>query len=233
LNRYPRLRNVLHNKIKSYENLAVEWVHGATPTAFFYAEDGSEIEQVVLGDRSLEEVFQLFSEHGFTPARPVFVYSSDPIATDSYGGHYYEVFSTPSFFPNANSFAQERLHNGLRGYILTVTSSRENNFISNLLTSNGIEKVWMGGRDADNEGEWIWTSVPESGSVFYKDNSPQENAFVNWRNGEPNNVDDEDCALLYSLDGKWNDGLCMEEKAALVIEYGDDPLVEPELKVEL
>jgi len=70
--------------------------------------------------------------------------------------------------------------------------------------------------------------------MFWKgksEGSAVDNRFVNWRAGEPNDVDDEDCAIMYGNDGKWNDGSCALEKASLVIEYGDQPLSVPEPEI--
>jgi len=236
LNRYPRLRNVLHNQLKSFENLEVEFVHGVVPTAYFYAADGSEIGKAELGDRSLEELFELFSTHGFTPVRAAIVYPSEPTATASFGGHHYELYSTPNYVSSANDLARSRSHNGLQGYTLTVTSPEENAFVLDFLSSNGVQKVWLGARDTD-EGEWKWIGGPESGSVFWNGNqqgSAVDKNYVNWREGEPNDVDDEDCGLFYGFDGKWNDGACSTETASLVIEYGDAPLsIPPSEKTDL
>jgi len=238
LNRYPRLRFVLHNQLNSYENVEVQWVPGATPTAHFYAADDSEIDKVELGDRSFEELLQLFSTHGFTPSRPVVTYPSEPTATATFGGHYYEIFSTPNYFSDSNDFARARTRNDVHGHLLTVTSPEENAFVLGLLSSHGIDKVWLGGQDVD-EDEWKWIDGKEErGKVFWKGNhggSVVDDAFVNWREGEPNNVDDEDCALFYGMDGKWNDGTCTTEKASLVIEFSDETaaLSEPTTKTDL
>jgi len=237
LNRYPRLRFVLHNQLKYYENVEVQWVPGATPTAYFYSADGTEVNNAELGDKSIEELFELFSSHGFTPARPVITYPSEPTSSASFGGHYYELYNTANFFQDANEFAQGRTHEGLQGALLTVTVPDENAFVVGLLSSNGVDKVWIGGQD-ESEGEWKWIGGEESGTMFWKgksEGSAVDNHFVNWRAGEPNDVDDEDCAIMYGGDGKWNDGSCVLEKASLVIEYGNQPLSvpEPEIKTDL
>jgi len=230
LNRYPRLRYVLHSQLKSYDNLEVQWVPGATPTAHFYDTDGSELDKVELGDRSLEELFELFSKHEFTPSRPVITYPSEPTATASFGGHHYELYPTLNFFHGAYDFARGRIHDGMMGSLLTITSPEENAFVTGFLSSNDVEKTWLAGQDL-SEGEWAWIGGAERGTMFWKGKHQGEavgNSFVNWREGEPNDVDDEDCAMFYGSDGKWNDGTCATEKASLVIEYGDGPIKVPE-----
>jgi len=224
----------LHSQLKSYENVEVQWVPGAIPTAYLYSADGTEVDKVELGDRSLPELLELFSNHGFTPNRPVVAYPSEPTASASFGGHYYELFSPANFFLDAYDFARSRTHNGQQGAMLTVTAPEENAFVVELITSNGIEKVWLGAQDL-SENEWRWIGGVESGNLLWLGRSEGvavDRCYVNWRVGEPNDVDDEDCAILYGSDGKWNDGTCNLEKASLVIEYGDEPLTvlfKPEL----
>jgi len=218
---------VLHNQLSPFENIKIEWVPGARPTAYLYDSNDVEIENFELGDRSLEELLKILSEHGFTAARPVITYPENPDAVTSYKGRLYELFTIPNFFTNANDFARQRTRDGLTGYTLTITSDRENAFITKLLTDNGVEKVWLGGTDEEEEGQWKWVGgADESGTVFWTSDhlGTEDETYVNWREGEPNDVNDEDCSVFYMSDGKWNDVLCLSDKAALVVEFGDIPL---------
>jgi len=227
LNRYPKLRNVLHNQLKQYDNVEVEWVPGKSPTGYLYDADGTEIKNFELGDKSLDELLQLFSENGFTPSISVATYPQEPTASVSYGGHHYEVFNVPNFFKTSDEHARGRTHEGLRGYTVTISSAGENAFVSELLRTHGVEKAWLGAQD-EEEGKWKW--IGENGQVFWNgaaNGVAEGGAFANWHPGEPNDVNDEDCAFMYAMDGFWNDGSCLAERAALVVEYGDAPLVEP------
>ena len=60
--------------------------------------------------------------------------------------------------------------------------------------------LWLGGTDALNEGQWVWTG------------SQKPIGFTDWQDGEPNNVlPGEDCLeLWYNRFNKyeWIDNLC-------------------------
>jgi len=221
---------VLHNQLSTYDNLKVEWSAGAKPTAYLYDADNNEIENFELGDRSLEELFQLFAEHGFTPKREVIIYPATPDATGTYGGHDYYVYAIINFHSAADEFARAQQKDGRTGYLVTLTTPRENAFVAGLLQQAGTDKAWFGGGDEVEEGVWTWKggAAGEQGKVIWRggaDGQVGEGALANWREGEPNNVNDEDCGIIFA-DGKWNDGTCSMEKASLVVEFGDAPLVE-------
>jgi hypothetical protein len=72
------------------------------------------------------------------------------------------------------------------GYLVTVTSPAENNFIFNLWP-NG----WIGLTDEVVEGQWRWVN----GEPF---------SWSNWNFGEPNNSNNEDY-IQFVGGGKWND----------------------------
>jgi hypothetical protein len=72
------------------------------------------------------------------------------------------------------------------GYLVTVTSAAENNFIFNLWPSG-----WIGLTDEVVEGQWRWVT----GETF---------SWANWNGGEPNNSNNEDY-IQFVGGGKWND----------------------------
>ena len=78
------------------------------------------------------------------------------------------------------------------GYLATITDSSENDFVFSLV---GEKVAWLGGTDADNEGEWCW--VPESGDNAFS-------AFTRWAFGEPNNLHEEDYLVTWG-NHSWND----------------------------
>jgi len=127
------------------------------------------------------------------------------------------------------------LHEGQKGYVLTITSKEEENFIQDLLKANQVEGVWLGAHDSQEEGEWRWNNVesaggPEAAQVFYQKpdriseaTSQEKKLYSNWRQGEPNDSDaDEDCAVL-TVEG-WNDVRCALVYNALVVEFGSELL---------
>jgi hypothetical protein len=94
-----------------------------------------------------------------------------------------------------------------------VGSNAESDFIK----ANGDS--WIAAEDIDKEGTWVAPTLGNAGS-----NTGPALAFTRWRQGEPSNsqrcdgVDvfvtclgrrsDEDCALVRSADGQWNDSDC-------------------------
>ncbi len=73
-------------------------------------------------------------------------------------GHVYEW--VPAYAITWNSArigAAQRYYNGMQGYLVTVTSAAEMNFVSNKLQGAG----WMGASDRAYEGEWRWVTGPE------------------------------------------------------------------------
>jgi hypothetical protein len=95
------------------------------------------------------------------------------------------------------------------GYLATVTSADENNFIVNY-SYNGSKipnNGFLGGTDYQgyspaSEGNWIWQTGPEQGQIFRSNGTNQ--MYANWNGGEPNNRGNQDFLQLYSS-GYWDD----------------------------
>ena len=99
------------------------------------------------------------------------------------------------------------------GHLASVTSDTIHQYVLEGMKKRGIDFLWLGGTDKDEEGTWKWS-----------DGSPFE--FTNWLWGEPNNWIgnelDEDCmhmdnfarwesdneGKLREKNGKWNDLRC-------------------------
>jgi len=221
LNRYPKLRSVLYYGLKNFDNVAVEWVPGAAPTAYFYDGSGIEVSQSELGDRTLTELMDIFKEKGFEPHVTTNPYSADPEATREYGGHTYHFFSAE----NPLSIAEDQARK-LGGYIATITSALEHAFLGESLNELKINKAWLGAGDHEEEGEWKYSGGSEKDTLFFSSKPDSGiSGYSNWFGGEPNDADSEDCSTFFP-DG-WNDVSCLTEKAPLVVEVGNEPLVEP------
>ena len=130
-----------------------------------------------------------------------------------YNGHYYYVYDagTTSSYEKALEYCEDR-----GGYLATITSKAENDFLFNYITEQGLENAYFGLSDAEEEGNWKWCT-------------DEEVVFTNWAYGEPNaeNIK-EDYAMFYFKynDGTWNDedfnrnGLRYNENA-FIFEWGD------------
>ena len=116
-------------------------------------------------------------------------------------GHYYQFVPADEAYParteyvtNQFSFAQtatsESSYRGLKGYLATITSAQEHDFVINLV---GSTNAYIGGSDRDNAGDWRWISGPEEGSRI-------SDAYTNWYPGEPSNNS-------FSGDGTWKAGV--------------------------
>jgi hypothetical protein len=166
-------------------------------------------------------------------------------------GHFYEFVATTANWGNAKTAAAAKTYLGLQGYLSTITSQAENDFVQQKLSADG----WIGASDdffhinaatgattyanqTTAEGKWYWVTGPEKGTQMTTANAPSGSlppvfgtAYNNWNLGEPNNSSSEHYAQFYfsgAAPGKWND---LGGTAALgyVIEYGGlstDPLLE-------
>lgn len=163
-------------------------------------------------------------------------------------GHFYEYVTTASDWPTAKASAAARNYSGLQGYLATITSQAENDFIKDKLSAD----AWIGASDSYTqinlatgattyanqtaaEGKWYWVTGPagEIGVQFSNRNSPSTvatgSAYMNWNAGEPNNSSSEHYAEIYNggaNPGKWND--LGTSSLGYVVEYGGlatDPLL--------
>ncbi|XP_059015782.1 low affinity immunoglobulin epsilon Fc receptor isoform X2 [Mustela lutreola] len=80
----------------------------------------------------------------------------------------------------------------LQGQLVSIHSQEEQDFLARHANRKG---TWIGLRDLDREGEFIWM-----------DKEPLN--YSNWRLGEPNNGGQgEDCVMMQGS-GQWNDAFC-------------------------
>lgn len=102
-------------------------------------------------------------------------------------GNWYEYVPAisifePIAFATARSAAESSTHLGLQGYLATVTSAAEQNFINSsfafLLGFGASANVWLGASDTAVEGEWRWLGGPEAGQLL---------TYTDWRAGQPVN----------------------------------------------
>src|SRR6056300_1403548 len=162
------------------------------------------------------------------------------LAIANTNGHYYEYVPGSYTWSQAKTAASQKSYFGLQGYLATITSLSENDFVRSKLSAD----AWVGGSDDFNhiynvgsstkkyssqsaaEGNWHWVTGPESGQQFSSGNgspSTTSGMYANWNSGEPNNSGSSEHYLqLYStgfLNGRWND-LPATSVLAYVVEYG-------------
>ena len=100
---------------------------------------------------------------------------------------------------------------GEHGYLTTVTSQQEQDFLITHFQSN--VQGWLGGSDAAQEGVWKWVVGPEAGQTFWIGGSVSVGGspvgYANWRGNEPSNGGsggNEDFVVWRQDDqNKWND----------------------------
>jgi hypothetical protein len=137
-------------------------------------------------------------------------------------GHLYEYVSGTLDWNGAKNAAEARTKYGATGYLTTITSQAENDFVSARLLNAG----WMGAGDPTTEGTWKWVVGPENGTIFCIGNlscAVQPGQYANWNNNEPNDSgSNEDCGqFLAGGTGKWNDLPCSGTTLpGYVVEYG-------------
>lgn len=144
-------------------------------------------------------------------------------------GHYYEYVAAPVTFDAALAAAASLNFGGRTGYLATVTSDAERDFIFASVTQ---ADHWLAGTDRDDEGTWRWVAGPESGQIFWQDGTTV--TYASWGSlpgfePEPNNVGDED-GLIANFGGNriyWNDSP-LTNVTGYVVEYGPVAGVVPE-----
>ncbi|MFZ4594188.1 MAG: Ig-like domain-containing protein, partial [Verrucomicrobiaceae bacterium] len=153
-------------------------------------------------------------------------------------GHYYEYISSTLNWTNAKAAAAARTFQGMNGYLATVTTQSENDFIKTKLLAD----AWIGASDdfgqinsavgstlyanqSASEGKWYWVTGPEAGIQFSQNNSPLMSSvsgrYQRWNGGEPNNAGSEHYAEFYTT-SFWND-LPNGSVLPYVVEYGGLP----------
>jgi len=103
-------------------------------------------------------------------------------------GHRYEVINKSITWTKARDDCKKR-----GGYLATITSNEEQEFIIDLLSKQGKRRnYWLGGYREGKDWKWV------TGEDF---------TYTNWIPGEPNNAEGKEDKLLLSRNrgNKWND----------------------------
>ena len=117
--------------------------------------------------------------------------------------HFYRYVSGAFSYSTAKTGAAAYSFKGKTGYLVTVTSQSESDFINNNISGNNI---WIALSDANSEGTWYIDDGPEKDRIIWQTSvsgitnsttasysssgTSQGGFFTNWCSGEPNNADE-------------------------------------------
>ena len=153
--------------------------------------------------------------------------------------HYYEYVAGNTTWTNAYTVSSAKSYFGRAGYLATILSEAENNFIWKLMSSD----AWFGASDdygyintakgstvyssqSASEGKWHWVTGPEKGQNFSNGNTPSttlvSGMYYKWAGGEPNGTSEAFGQFYSSNSGQWND-LANSTLGGYICEYGDMP----------
>ena len=153
--------------------------------------------------------------------------------------HFYEYVSGNISWTNSYTAASAKSYFGRAGYLATMMSEAENNFIWKLMAND----AWMGASDDYGyintakgstvyanqlaaEGKWHWVTGPEKGQNFSNGNTPSttlvSGMYHKWAGGEPNGTSEAFGQFYSSNNGQWND-LANSNLPGYICEYGDMP----------
>ena len=153
--------------------------------------------------------------------------------------HYYEYVAGNTTWTNAYTVSSAKSYFGRAGYLATILSEAENNFIWKLMSSD----AWFGASDdygyintakgstvytsqSVAEGKWHWVTGPEKGQNFSNGNTPSttlvSGMYHKWAGGEPNGTSEAFGQFYSSNNGQWND-LANSTLGGYICEYGDMP----------
>jgi hypothetical protein len=121
-------------------------------------------------------------------------------------GHFYRPISSGATYPNAKLLSSQQTFKGQQGYLVTITSADEDNFIYNNVPQS---QIWFALTDEAVEGQWRIDAGPENGTLIKTSNGQTAGNIVgqynNWSGGEPNNSGNEDYAVTKWNGTQWND----------------------------
>lgn len=139
--------------------------------------------------------------------------NATPIA---FGGHHYEVIAADGIsYSDAKAAASASSFFGTFGYLATLTSAAENDFVealrAALLGTSGFadSEAWMGAERVGTSSTFTWLNG--EGTVG-------ANGYTNWGGGEPNG---DGVAAALGLNGAnvWNDEGNLAGIGGYIVEY--------------
>lgn len=124
----------------------------------------------------------------------------DSYASGVFEGHTYALFTNEMNWKAAKAYCEE-----VGGHLVTITSAEENQYLTDTFVAPLGSGVSIGFTDEEVEGEFVWVTGEAAD-------------YTNWEEGEPNNENDENYAMIQSS-GEWNDGHLDEEDWPFICEW--------------
>ncbi|MGO5097463.1 VWA domain-containing protein [Agathobaculum sp. LCP25S3_E8] len=126
-------------------------------------------------------------------------YSNDiPSNAVVFNNHFYTIYDfSPIASAETNTWENAFEYcEGVNGYLATITSKEENDFLFDYMTEQGYDSAYFGLTDSSWEGHWEWKNGTKSD-------------YTNWALNEPTGRDGANYAKLSSdyPDGAWSDGV--------------------------
>ena len=109
----------------------------------------------------------------------------EPKAVTSYNGHIYAVYDNITYYEQAKELCEK-----MGGHLATITSQKENDTITSLMSKGSQGNYWIGGTRSGSG--WVW----ETGESF---------SYESWNSGEPNNANGVENYIEIYPTGYWND----------------------------
>lgn len=110
-----------------------------------------------------------------------------------YNGHAYKLIDSSMNWNSAQAYCES-----LGGHLVTINSSDEQQFVSNIASKSSKKNIWLGAIKNEN-GKFSWVTGETA-------------TFSNWSSGEPSNYDNtENAVMMYTYSnglvnlGEWND----------------------------
>lgn len=157
---------------------------------------------------------------------------------NSTNGHYYKLVNHGSniCWTAARAAAAASTYFGMQGYLVTVTTQAENDFLAQMIQTD----TWTGGSDLAQEGVWRWVTGCEGledngqGRHFFTDSpgcdhpgggTPVGTNFNAWNVNQPDNAGclEHYMQFVPGTGGKWNDLPNCHPVARYLVEYGCMP----------
>ncbi len=115
-------------------------------------------------------------------------------------GNFYLYYDLASSIANARTYASAATILGQSGYVVTITSAAENEFVR-LMAAGAGQTVWLNIEDNVTEGTWVWKGGPENNGVAYTGGATQAGYYTNWGTYLNNGGDQ----AQLRTDGFWDD----------------------------